>query len=69
MVAKRRSRMCSRSGEENPNVVRLTNDQVREIRSRWQSAEKWRGLQTALANEFDVSQTNISLIVRSKSRL
>ena len=67
MVAKGRSAKCSHPGEQNPNA-RLTDTQVQEIRNRWHSAEKRWGLQTALANEFGVSQTTISMIVRSKLR-
>jgi hypothetical protein len=60
--------MCHGQGERNHNA-RLTNEQVNEIRKRWQHAEKRWGLQTALATEFGVSQTTISMIVRSKSRI
>jgi hypothetical protein len=67
MVAKGRSRMCNRPGEQNHNA-RLTDEHVQEIRNRWLKAEKRWGLQTVLAHEFGVSQTTISLIVRSKSR-
>jgi hypothetical protein len=68
MVEKGRSGMCSRPGEENGNA-RLTDEQVREIRNRWETANRRWGLQTALANDFGVSQTTISLIVRAKSRI
>ena len=60
--------MCNPKGEQNHNA-RLTDEQVNEIRNRWQNAEQRRGLQTALAVEFGVSQTTISMIVRSKSRV
>jgi hypothetical protein len=68
MVVKGRSRMCNRAGEQNHNA-RLTDEQVQEIRNRWLNAEKRWGLQTALADEFGVSQTTISMIVRSRSRV
>lgn len=50
MVAKGRSAMCNAAGEQNHNA-QLTDQQVNEIRNRWQNAEKRWGLQTALARE------------------
>ena len=67
MVAKGRSAMCNRPGEQNHNA-RLTDDQVREILHRWHNAENRWGLQTALATQFGVSPSTISLIVRRKLR-
>ena len=68
MVRKGRSAMCNATGEKNHNA-RLTDEQVNEIRNRWQNADKRWGLQTALAVELSVSQATISMIVRSKSRV
>lgn len=50
----------SSSGEENPNAE-LTSDQVREIRERYESEDV---TQADLADEFDVSRSLISMVVR-----
>jgi hypothetical protein len=67
MRQKGRSKLCNRPGEDNHNA-KLTDAQVEDIRDRWASAEKRWGLQTALAREFGVSSTTVSLIVRGRLR-
>jgi hypothetical protein len=55
------------SGEENFNA-RLSDADVNAIRERWNAADERRGLQTALAREYGVSTSTISLIVRDVLR-
>jgi hypothetical protein len=65
MVAKGRSNLCNRPGEENSNA-RLTNEQVQEIRSRWAAAGRKWGLQSQMAREYGVSQATVNLIVHNR---
>jgi hypothetical protein len=62
MVEKGRSVLCGRPGERNTNA-KLSTRQVREIRQRYETGET----QTALAREFGVHPSNVSLIVRGAS--
>jgi hypothetical protein len=55
------------SGEDNNNA-RLTDADVRAIRAQWKNADRRWGLQTVLAEEYSVSPSTISLIVRDVLR-
>ena len=60
-----RKRSPNNKGAKNPNV-RLTDDQVREIREKWSVG----GItQTKLAEEYKVNQTQISKIVLRQQRV
>lgn len=63
MLAKGRHSREGQPGESN-GFARLTEDDVRAIRTRYTGA---RGEMTALAREFGVTLTNVSLIVKRKA--